>query len=382
MGVWSSNRETQHILSANMNDKNHPRKVLYVSPTWLHGGAEEMLLIYMQAAQEGGFSPGLALPADGWLSDEARKLGIPIHCLPNLPNTAQPSKIRRVIRILPATLQLAQLIRAQGYRLVHYNHRSSLFYTAFAPRLAGIPAIVHIHDVTHLEQAGWLKAFLLETYADQVIAVSRFVQNRLTALSPRLARKTQVIYNGIPPSVYADVRLLDLRTMYHLPQNAVLIGSVSPINPIKGQEFLIRAFIALSQEYPDAYLFIIGSSQGIPAYQAYEHSLHDLAAQSGLQTRIIFTGWQDNPLDWIKSLDLFVHVPVQPDALPTVLLHALALGKPIIASDIGGVGEIIVGRKDCCLLEAGNLTQFITECMERLPTIIMKSCQNFLHTRN
>ncbi len=67
-----------------------------------------------------------------------------------------------------------------------------------------------------------------------------------------------------------------------------------------------------------------------------------MVADEGLEQKIIFTGWREDVIAWIKAADILIHTPTQFDSLPTVLLHGIALGRPVVATRTGGIPEIVL----------------------------------------
>jgi glycosyltransferase involved in cell wall biosynthesis len=137
------------------------------------------------------------------------------------------------------------------------------------------------------------------------------------------------------------------------------------MTPWKGQDIVIRAFAGIAKHEPRLKLLIAGGARNHEEEQKHEAKLRQLAADSGLSDRIIFTGWTEKALETMKSLDVFVHVPVRPDPFPTVIIHAMCQRRPIIASRIGGIPEMTEGTNGAILTEPGNVPE-LSDAMSRM----------------
>jgi glycosyltransferase involved in cell wall biosynthesis len=151
----------------------------------------------------------------------------------------------------------------------------------------------------------------------------------------RLARsvgggdRVRVIHNGIEPAPPGppDTRVAELAG------RGPVIGALTMLRPGKGLETLIDATPSILARHPDAQVAIVGDGQELEL-------LRGRARLRGVSHAVHFLGPCERPLEALRAMDLFVH-PSWAESFPYVLLEAMALGKPIVASDIGGVGEAI-----------------------------------------
>lgn len=335
--------------------KKFSKHILYVNPTAIHGGAEEVLLHFMEVSQDLGYYPILVVPHEGWLTQQCRIRNIPCELLPSLPNTFTTDFWQQQFRPwLLNGFAIAQLVRKWNAVMVHSNTPRTAYHGGLGARFAKVKAITHVHDIVNIPYSSSMKARLLHTLTDWTIVPSNAVAEALIDVAPQFQSRIQTLYNGWDISIYQNVVSANLQALFNIPEDALVIGSVSAMTPWKGQDILIDAFCVIYNQNPQSRLIIVGSSQGSLQQDLYEQQLHQQVHEAGLQNVVIFTGWREDVWSLIKSFDIFVHVPTKPDPLPTVVLHACALGSTIVASSIGGIPEMIIDDVTGVLVPPSN----------------------------
>jgi glycosyltransferase involved in cell wall biosynthesis len=333
------------------------RHVLYVNPTAIHGGAEEVLLYMMESVRSRNLAPVLVVPAEGWLSERCRAANIPVELLPGLPDAFIGDALQAHLRSwIPNGLAIAGIARRYAAVLVHANSPRASYHAGLGARLARLPTVTHVHDAdpARLPYSSRLKAQLLGTLTDRLVAVSHAVAAMISSLAPALGARTTVVYNGWESARYAAVQRVDMRRELGLSAEALLIGSVAAMAPWKGQDLLIEAFAALHAAEPRVHLLIVGGSQGAAEQIAYEARLRQMVAERDLDNVVHFTGWREDVWGIMCDFDLFVHVPTLADPLPTAVIHASALGCLIVAARIGGIPEIVEDGVSGLLVPPGD----------------------------
>jgi glycosyltransferase involved in cell wall biosynthesis len=113
-----------------------------------------------------------------------------------------------------------------------------------------------------------------------------------------------------------------------------VLGALTLLRPGKGIETLLAALPRVLSAHPRAQLAIFGEGPDL-------QRLRGLAEQAGISAAIHFMGPSESPLDVLRGMDVFVH-PSWAESFPYVVLEAMSLGRPIVASDVGGIGEALV----------------------------------------
>lgn len=178
---------------------------------------------------------------------------------------------------------------------------------------------------------------ILYKKAFRVIAVSRANEKLLTNLYGLPSGRLQVIFNGIDTKVpfeFSNSEKLRTRKLLRLPNTPIHCATIARLTKQKGIDILIRASALLDKTEIAKFTFsIFGDGPDKPA-------LEDLARQLGVLDRVVFFGWTENAKGLLPAFDLFV-LPSRSEGQPFALLEALAAGRPVIATDIPGITEVL-----------------------------------------
>ena len=218
----------------------------------------------------------------------------------------------------------AAAMRADRPTLLHL-HVGGRALAGFARTISSAPIIVHVHAAV-AEDGRTVRPPL--RLADEVIATSH-------ATATEVAPGATVIYAG--------VELPDREPMVAL--RPPVVGSLSRLEPIKGLGNLIDAFAVVAESVPEATLELAGSGSA-------EGELRRLAVARGLGDRVRFLGWQD-PISVLSRWRMLA-IPSLAEGFPLAGLDAMAAGVPVVASDVGGLPELIVEGETGYLVPAGE----------------------------
>ncbi len=171
------------------------------------------------------------------------------------------------------------------------------------------------------------------------------------------SKRLEVVYNGIPAErVTPAIGPAAMRESLGIPAGVPVLGTVAGDKPVKGVDVLLAAFAALPHEFSNAHLVCVGCR---PERWAAE------AARLGLAGRAHFPGRVENVADYLAALDLFV-LPSRSESLPNTLMEAICMGLPAVASDVGGVAELIPVNGGNGLLVCPDYAPALTDALARL----------------
>jgi L-malate glycosyltransferase len=194
----------------------------------------------------------------------------------------------------------------------------------------------------------WLKSrsyyaidqYLTRRYVDMVCYVTHDIANHF--VNSHAGIKRRVVHNGI-----GQLAVCESKRPSDLPTDRIHLGVVGRLSRIKGIPVAVRA-LAMPQVPANVHLVVIGSGP-------VEAEVLRVAAATGIANRVHLIGFRDNVFDYLSNLDGLL-MPSFHEGLPYTLLEAMSLGCPIIASDVGGLREVLAGTGGGILVQAGDVS--------------------------
>jgi glycosyltransferase involved in cell wall biosynthesis len=310
----------------------------------LYGSSRSLLRLSTRLAKD-GFAVHAVLPCHGPLAIALGQAGVNVIVEPGLAAITriqyhQKSLIALVLQHLRSSWLLYRSIRQIRPALVHTN-TSVIPGGGPAARLAGVPHVWHVRESFAEFPRMWrMYRRYMAYFSDSVVCVSQAIADQF----PLVERKVQVVHNGIPWDEFEGItteRVRAFRDTYRLEDDSVLAGVVGRIKfRRKGQDFLVEAAAQLRREFPKARFLCIGSP--FPGNEHHLEQLLDLINARGLQNEVICTGDVEDIKAAISALDVLVLPTAQPEPFGGVVIEAMALGKPVVATALGGSVEQVV----------------------------------------
>lgn len=332
------------------------RHILFLQSSSEGYGSGKIILQVLHFYQNQGFSPVVVLTNEGAIQRDLRELGIPFY-IQNLGilrrKYVSPSGLlNRLSKNLKAYRFLSQLHEKYGFELV-YSNTLAVIVGAYWAKRKGLPHIWHIHEILLGPRplVSWL-AGLLDKSTPMPIAVSQAVADHWQPLVKK--SKIQVIHNGIPYESYLKAKSR-LKQELGLSESRVLIGMIGRINPGKGQLFFIELADSLCKSFPEPHFVLVGDP--FPGYEPILEEVKREIRDKKLETRVSYLGFREDIPEVMVSLDVFVLPSVLPDSFPTVILEAMAAGKPVVATRSGGASEMVVNGETGFLIPIGNVEE-------------------------
>jgi len=258
-------------------------------------------------------------------------------------------------RFWPSVFRLAALMRRERADLVHSNSLYSL-HGPWAALLARVPHVCHVREIPDAPKP---LQKLLTTTAARLSARVIPMTHAVAGLFPpngASGSKVTVIPDGIDLTAFAPgVSGARIRRELRIPADVPLVGFVGRLDPWKGADVLVRAAAEVAKRCPAARFLVCGGD--LPGYEAYAEGVRRLALEAGLDGRIDFTGWTyrlDDIPEVMAALDVLVHTSTRPEPFGLVLVEAMATAKPVVASNNGGVPEVVEAGVTGHLVEPEN----------------------------
>lgn len=331
-------------------------KVLHPITRLIIGGAQENTMLTAQLLMAEGWTvhivSGPQTGSEGSLIETVQERGIPLVLEPTLVREVNP------VKDLLSIWRLARLMREGNYTVVHTHSSKAGIVGRWAAKLAGVPVIVHtVHGWGHHERQHplirayyiWLEKLTLPI-TDKLIVVSSLNIDKGLADGIGQAENYVVIRSGIELDRFGhpQVPRETTRTAWGIPQDAIVIGSVTRLSPQKAPLDFVKAAAQVAQRYPQTYFMMVGDGP-------LRGDVEALAAQLGIADRLVLTGLRRDVPELMAAFDLFALSSLW-EGLPRVLPQAMATSLPIVATACDGSAEAITEGVNGFLVPPGEPT--------------------------
>jgi glycosyltransferase involved in cell wall biosynthesis len=280
-------------------------------------------------------------PFEGTMRGLATSYGVRPRILEELGREVRPANDLR------ATIRMYRLIRASRPDIVHTHMAKAGTAGRLAARLARVPIVVHtFHGHTFHSYFGRAKtAFFLRVertlarFTDRIVAVGEDQRREIAAYGIAPLDKIVPIPLGleIEPLLDAERDRGGLKAELGLNGHSKLVGIVARLVPIKAHEIFLEAAARVRDAEPDAHFLVIGDGERRGELQA-------MARELGLADAVRFLGWREDMKRVYADLDV-VALSSNNEGSPVALIEALAAARPVVATDVGGVAEVVEDGK-------------------------------------
>ena len=263
---------------------------------------------------------------------------------------------------LPAMLRV---IDSKRIDILHLHGYGATTFGRLAGALRGIPTIVHEH--ANLTDTPWFQKVadrMLEPATDLALAVSQSTADFVTRARLIPEAKVKVVYLGVPLDEFSRPRtpgeIAAARHDLGIADGEFAIGTVTRLHDSKGNSFLVDAAARVVRERPSARFFLVGEGPLLADLEAQ-------AAALDLGSRFVFAGFQRDVAAVLSAFDLSVF-PSLWEGTPITAFEALAMGKPIVATDADGLLDILTDGRDAVIVPKRNadaLAEKIVWAMDR-----------------
>jgi glycosyltransferase involved in cell wall biosynthesis len=336
--------------------------VLHIHTLPIISGSGINTFLSMKGMDRNVFKVELACAPGGRLIDLVQKNDMKVRIFKNLVQPIHP------LKDLLAVANITSYLKNNNYHIVHTHNSKAGFVGRLAARIAGIPVVIHtVHGFAfHDQEPPWRQLLFrnLERLASHMCDKMIFISQPLVdwALREKIVRRDKIvkIYSGIDLDQFRPVtedENIRIRKKWNIGHDDAVIGIVSKLWEGKGHEVLIQAFKEIKKEIKGARLVIVGEGP-------LEGRLHDLADKLGLTESVLFTGFQMDVSEIIASFDIAV-LPSFFEGMGRVLLEAMAMEKPVVASRVGGIPDLVKDNINGFLTTPGD-KEGLTDALKKL----------------
>lgn len=309
-----------------------------------YGGGERYLELLCEHLDPSRFRPILICPEPGPFIGRMQIRGVDVRVV-HLEPLLNPLALMRLVRVLSD--EQVTILQTHGAR--------ANFYGRVAGWLAGVPVVISTvhnsiadYEVNRLKR--WIYSAALRItlpWVKRIICVSDAVRRDVVQEDPAAAGLTETVHNGVDRlMLQKPVDRTKIRREFGLTDGPLLV-TVARLTEQKGHRDLIESLALLRDQWPQLQCVCVGDGE-------LRRPLEELAAARGLSSMCRFVGSRDDVMDFYAAADLVV-LPSHSEGFPFVILEALAAGKPVVATSVNGVPEVVEHMKTGLLVTARDV---------------------------
>jgi glycosyltransferase involved in cell wall biosynthesis len=248
---------------------------------------------------------------------------------------------RHLKRFLHDSYALAQEFKRRDIHIVHCADVLGAYYAAVAGRMANLPVVCHVrnrYEHISFREINFLRA------VNRFVFVSHDTRRRFAYRVP--ASRARIVYDGIDilaeagdPRVAREAKQA-VQEEFGLPEHPKIVGMVARVAPQKDYETLAKAAARIASAHPKVRFLIVGDNSLEKIHREHYSKVRQMLVEQGVESLFVFTGFREDVSRMICAMDIFV-LSTQFEGFPLVILEALAQAKPVVATAVDGIPEII-----------------------------------------
>jgi len=298
--------------------------ILHTEASLGWGGQEIRIVQESLQFTERGYRVLIACQEKSQISNQVAKTELPVFIV-RMRAAYDPIAIAKLLRI----------IKLENVNIIHTHSSRDSWIAGIAGRISGIPVIRSRHLSTPVGKR-WQTTFVYRYLADIIITSGTHIKEALVKRNNLNPEKIISIAAGV------DTKRFDIKNIngnrilneFRLKDAFPLVGIVAILRSWKGHRYLLEAVSKVVSIYPEARFLIVGNG---PAHDSIQQKILDL----GIEKYVIMTNFRDDIPEIMAALDIFVLPSYASEATSQVIPQVLAMGKPVIAANVGGLPEII-----------------------------------------
>jgi glycosyltransferase involved in cell wall biosynthesis len=318
------------------------------------GGGEKWTLDTARELADRGYHVTIGTVSESELFKRARQNRIEVQVVPvrGSFSVLNPWKMKKFIGYL----------RKKNIEVLFLNLSQDLKFGAVAGKWAGVRKIIYRRGLDVAIADKFYTKYLLMSCVTDIIANSNNTKETLLQNTSHWLKeeKIRVIYNGIKSDqieLYLNKRT-DIREEFHIDKGVILIANIGRLSEQKGHKYLLEAINLMQQKTKNFKVLIIGKGE-------LEQDLKRQAEELELNNLVIFTGFRKDIYNILSQIDFLLHVALW-EGCSNIILETMALAKPIVATDINSVRELVIDGKTGLLAECANSFDIAEKAMKMM----------------
>lgn len=320
-------------------------------------GGEYLTLYLITHLRRDIFSPILIYAEEGIIVKEIKKAGIDsVHFPLNRNITGiYPREIKLynpffILKFVWFMLvgrnlyRLKRILSQHNVHLIYCADNLSKFIGGIAGKMSGVKVVAHCHDDFKEDTLGKTMRMFYLILLDRILTVSDKVKKFFT-IKENGFQKAITVYNGIDTDIYNPQNVPDdMRKELGLKRESVVIGSIGVLEKDKGHRYLVEALARLKAEGITNIVCVICGTGPL------ESDLKEFVSAEGLDSEVLFLGFRDDIPRVLKVLDILALMSLTIESFSMAAVEAMAMEVPVIATNVGGLPEIVDNGKTGILI--------------------------------
>ena len=318
--------------------------ILHINAEMNWAGGEVQTLLLTEKSVSSEYRHVIACPPDSQLSQRAKEKGLEVFEIP-----------MRSFGDVFAVWRLSKLMTDLHVDIVHMHTYLAHYLGACAATIAGVSPNIVTRRMNFPIEHSVLNYWLYNLSMKRVVAISQSVER---CLWDYVTVKDKIV--TIPSAIAIDKEKPWRARMGTSETSTITIGTVCHLIERKGVQYLLQAAARILRRFPQVKLLIVGDG---PLRQ----SLENLAAEHGIEDKVCFRGFQECVQAELEKMDIFVMASLE-EALGVAILEAMAAGTPVVATNVGGIPEIVEHGKSGLLVPSRD-----SEAIYRAVTLLLSN---------
>jgi len=329
------------------------KQILVVHQSAEMYGSDKALLLFLLGLDKSQNKAIVVLPGEGPLKGELESAGIKVVISPVGKLYRNMFSVTNLVKFLRDTRRslkvLGQMHRQYNFSIVYSNTLAVFLGMVFA-RQKKIKHIWHVHEIiTHPKWIAALFPFLLEKFADMIICNSKATMANLIHRRPDLKNKSTVVYNGLE---YHERQVVgNTKESFGFSQNDIVVTLVGRISRLKGHKWVLSTYAKFLSE-SDIKLLFVGSP--VPGQEHYLTEAKQIIDDNHLGDKVKIVPFTKDLRPVWNATDIALMPSTEAESFGLVALEAMFAKKPVVASDLGGLKEVVEHDKTGILVQPNN----------------------------
>jgi glycosyltransferase involved in cell wall biosynthesis len=333
------------------------RNILLLNETSGPGGAETVLYNIAKNLDRNRYLPRVVLFRSGWFRDYLVDEGIPVDII-----QSHRSWDLTFIR------QLSRYCKEHRIDLIHAHLPGANLYGSVVGKLLGIPVICTLHNEYimpgSVERFSGVKMFIIRSLASRLVIVAEYMRGDYLRRGKIPSRKMVLIYNGVrQEQADSSFDIAEFKRQIDFRDGDILIANIANLRTPKGHMILMDAAAKVCGEMPQAKFLLIGE-EGDGKIKA---AILDKMKQYGLGDKVKLMGFRRDVSQILKHVDIFMLSSIS-EGLPVSVVEGMRSGLPVIATEVGGLPEVVENGASGYLVKPGD--------SEKLAAKLIELCKN------